>query len=854
MKKLLILLGAVIGLFLLAAILVPLLFKDKIMAFVKAQANEQLNAKLEFSDLGLNLFSDFPNVSVSLDRLALINNPPFAGDTLVTLKKFQTSLDLFSLFGDAIEIRAITLDEPRIRLLALEDGAVNWNLTKETTPPQPKEKAGVNMALQKYAINDGHVVYYDQASDLTAVIKGLQHSGSGDFTEDRFSLRTLTDIDSLSFGSGGVNYLNKATTRLKADVDIDKAANKYTLLDNELRLNDLILRFAGWIAMAGDSMNLDMKFEAPQNEFKNIISLIPAIYAKDFAQLKSSGQFALQGEAKGLYRENHYPAFNAQLQVNNGMFQYPQLPTAANNVNLHLFVNHPGGDLDNTVVDLKQFHIELGRDPFDASVMVKTPVSDPELNASIRGRINLNEIKNLIPLTPGTELGGLIDASLSLAGRMSNAQQGRYEQFHAAGNLSFRDLLFHTPNMPERVAIAQAQLTFNPANVKLSDLNMKLGNSDLQAHGTLDNLLPYVMKDETLTAALTLQSQYFDLDPWMAGESSGLSAVALPDKIEFSLNSAFQEVKYNKLRIQNVRGTMLLKERTLHMQDVSMNMLNGAVVINGRYSTPPDQPVNIMLDLKVDNLNIGQTFESFVTVQRFAPIANGLEGNFSSNFQIATDVDSSLMPFFGTMNSQGAMKIADAVLANFPPLTKLAEALKMEKYKTLSLRDLHPAFRIRNGRFHLEPVSFKVANTEFVVSGSNGIDQSLDYAIKLRVPAKELNQQANALVNDLLNRKVDPLQNDYVDLTGSITGFVKDPQAKISGGDLVRGVAAQATNLLQQQLEQRKKTAADSANVLLAKQREEAEKLRRAAADSVKSETDRLKEAAKKKLKKLFKP
>jgi hypothetical protein len=854
MKKALIVTAAALGILVLAAILIPLLFKGKILALVKSEANKQLNARLVFADLGLNLFSDFPHVSLSLDQLAIVNNAPFTGDTLIALRKFRTSLELFSLFSGPLKIRSIELDEPRVRLIALEDGSANWNITKETAQPKPEEeaKSGVNLALQHYALNNGRLVYYDQASDMSALVEGLNHSGSGDFTQDSFSLRTLTEIANLTFASGEVKYLNRANTRLKADVDIDNTASKYTLLDNELRLNDLILRFAGAIAKAGDNVQVDLKFAAPQNDFRSIISLIPAIYAKDFAQLKSSGKFALQGEAKGTYSPTQYPAFNVHLQVNDGMFQYPRLPTAVNNVNINMSVNSPGGDLDNTVVELKQFHVEMGREPFDAALLVKTPISDPDLNANIRGRINLGEIKNLFPLAPGTELGGLIDASLSLAGRMSSAKLGRYEQFHAAGSVSFRDLLFHTKDLPERVAIAQAQLNFNPANVKLSDLNMRLGTSDLQASGTLDNLLPYLMKDQTLTGALSLQSRYFDLDPWMAGESAGFSTVALPDKIEFSMNSAFQEVKYDKLRIRNVRGTMLLKDRTLHMQDVSMNMLNGAVVLNGSYSTPPDKPVNLSFDLKVNDVSIGQTFQSFVTVQKFAPIAQSMQGNFSSSFQIATDVDSSLMPIFNSLNSQGALRIANATLANFTPLTKMAEALKMEEYKTLSLAELHPSFHIRNGRFFLEPVSFKVANTLFVVSGSNGIDQSLDYSLKLRVPAKELNQQANALVSDLLKKSVDPLQNEYVDLVGAMKGSVTDPQVKFSGGDLVRGVTAQATNLLQQEMAKQKKAATDSTAALLAKQKEEAEKLRRAALDSVRSETERLKEEAKKRLKKLF--
>ena len=856
MKKVFIIAGALAGILLLAAILIPLLFKDKIIDLVKTAANQQLNAKLEFADFDLSLFADFPNLSFSLDKLTILNNAPFEGDTLVAFDKLQTSLELFSLMRGETKVRSIQLDGPRLKLVALEDGSVNWNIMKDTTAAKTETtESSYQFDLQKYTINNGQLVYYDQATNMMAVVKGLNHSGSGDFTQDRFSLRTLTAIDSLTFGSGEVNYLNKVNTRLKADVEVDNVAQKYTLRENELRLNDLVLRFAGSVAQTGDKMNLDLKFEAPQNDFKNLVSLIPAIYAKDFKQLKSSGQFALQGEAKGAYAEKQYPAFNVKVQVNDGMFQYPQLPTAVNHVNMNLVVNNAGGDLDNTVIDLTKFHVELGREPFDARVTVKTPISDPHLAANIKGKINLGEIKNFMPLQAGTELAGVIDADLNLAGNMSSLQRKQYEKFNAAGNIAFRDLIYNAKALPEKVTVSRAQLTFTPANVKLSDLNCQLGNSDVQADGTLDNFLPYLLNDQTLQGTLSLQSRFFDLDPWMAGESSKLSAVALPDNIEFILNSVFQEVKYAKMEIQNVRGTMRLKDRTLHMDDVGMNMLNGSVVMNGRYSTPPDKPVNIVFALKVTEVNIGQTFENFVTVQKFAPIAQNLEGNFSSNLQFTIDVDASLMPIFGTLDSKGGLRIANAALAGFTPLIKLAEALKLEQYKQLVLKDLKPSFYIRTGRFFLEPFSFTAANTEFVVSGSYGIDQTMDYSLKMRVPSKELNQQANALVNNLLNKKIDPLQNEYVDLTGFIKGTLKDPQVKISGADIVKGATAQATDLLKQQLEKRKKAAMDSlADGALAKPKAAADSLRRAAADTVKSETERLKAEAKKKLKKLFKP
>ncbi len=857
MKRMLIIAGIALAVLLIALIAIPIFFKDDIVALIKREANKNLNATLEFEDLGLNLFQNFPALTLNLEKLSIVNRAPFAGDTLVALKNFKTSINLMSLFGGGpLEVRSFTLTEPRLKLIMLKDSTANWDIMQAATQEEPETTSagGFQLALQSYAIEKGYLSYTDQTSGAVALIEGLTHRGSGDFTSDRFRLRTNTDIAAVTLGSGGVNYLNKVHTRLKADFDVDAASQKYTLTENELRLNELVLKFDGTIAMAGEDTNLDLTFSAPQTDFKNIISLIPAIYSKDFASLKSSGQLALEGKVKGTSNEKQVPSFEIKLQINNGMFQYPQLPTAVNNVNVDLRVNNPGGDPDRTIIDLKKFHVELGKDPFDASALVQTPVSDPQIKAAAKGKINLGEIKNLIQLTPGTELEGLVNLDLNVNGNLSSLEKNQFDKFYAAGNVAVNNLVYSATDLPERVQIRQANMSLSPANVTLREFDCTLGKSDIRANGTLDNVLPFVMKGQTLKGALSLQSNYFDLNPWMAGESSELKAVPLPDNVEFTMNSAFREVSYGKLKIQNVNGVLVLKDRTLNLIDLNMNMLGGSVLANGSYSTPENALPRSFFAMKVTDIGFPHAFESFVTVQKFAPIAQSLQGTFSADFELMSDLDSTLTPVMKTLTSLGSLRIANAAIQDFKPLTKMAEVLKLDRLKQLALVDLKPSYKIRDGRFFLEPLGFNAGNMAFVVSGSNGIDQSVDYSIKLRVPAQEMNTQANAVVSNLLNRKVDFLQNDYIDLVGNIGGSVTDPQVKFSAADVIKGAAAQVTSLLSQKAGEQKAAVSDTVSAALAKQKEELEKMKQAAADSAKKEAERLKEEAKKKLRGLFKP
>ena len=96
-------------------LLSPVLFKGKIIKIVKQQANEMLNAELEFKDFSLSFIRDFPNASLKLEDILLIGIDEFAQDTLFSAKEIYISINLKSLFSDSgYQINKLILNQPGI--------------------------------------------------------------------------------------------------------------------------------------------------------------------------------------------------------------------------------------------------------------------------------------------------------------------------------------------------------------------------------------------------------------------------------------------------------------------------------------------------------------------------------------------------------------------------------------------------------------------------------------------------------------------------------------------------------------------------------------------------------------------
>ena len=383
LKKILKISGIAFLLLFLIAFILPFAFKGKITRLVKEKANQNLNAKLEFSDLDLGLIRSFPNFSIALENLSITGIDEFKGDTLISAGTFKVTTDIMSVIsGDQINIKSIQLNQARILAKVLKNGKANWDIAKPVdpkTPAKPEEPSAFKAQLEEYAITNSRIIYTDSTTGIFTRISGLNHSGSGDFTADQTNLETETKIDSIDLSYGGIPYLKKAQLDYTANFFLDLKNSAYQFKENELKINDLLLKFAGKIVMPADDISIDITYEAVKNEVKNFISIIPGYFTKDFDQVKSSGKLGFNGFVKGIYNEKSIPGFAFNLLIENGMVQYPGLPRALKNMQVKTGITCPGGDADKTIIDVSRFHVDLGQFPIDARILIKTPVSDPDI-------------------------------------------------------------------------------------------------------------------------------------------------------------------------------------------------------------------------------------------------------------------------------------------------------------------------------------------------------------------------------------------------------------------------------------------------------------------------------------------
>ncbi|HNK42837.1 MAG TPA: AsmA family protein, partial [Flavobacteriales bacterium] len=413
-KRIFLGIGILLLLVLLAAVLIPILFKDRIEAAMKEQVNASLNATVDWGEWDLSILSSFPNASFSISDVKVCNRAPFEGICLARIGELQATVGVMSLFGDRILIKRVAIIRPDVHAKVLPDGRANWDIaladSAATETPADTSATLFNVKLSEYSITDGHLIYDDASLPMLMDLAGLDHTGKGDFTQDLFVLSTNTHADSATVVFDGIKYLKNVTADIKADLDMDMPNMKFTFKENEATINQLVLGFDGWVAMPTDDIDMDLKWDLKKTDFGTLLSLVPAEFASDLKGVDMTGKAAFNGYVKGTYNDNTMPGFGLHIGVDNGRFKYPDLPASCENIFVDCGIVSPQGkDLDGMVVDLKRFALKLAGNPVEARMLLKTPMSDPDVDAVLKADVDLANVKKVVPLGKD-ELNGALKA------------------------------------------------------------------------------------------------------------------------------------------------------------------------------------------------------------------------------------------------------------------------------------------------------------------------------------------------------------------------------------------------------------------------------------------------------------
>ena len=814
MKKIFKIIGIVLLVLIIGLIAAPFLFRGQLEDLLKRSINENINATVAWEDFDLTLFSSFPDAAVKVNNFSFVNNAPFAGDTLASGAVLQLDMGVMQLFktssGEPIAIDAIRLDDAYVNIKVDSLGNANYDIAKEnpnataTADTLADSSGGFRFAVQHYELNNSRINYLDESTQTFLRLSEVNHEGDGDFSAAISSLNTKTEALA-SFDLDGVNYLNNNKLSLDAVIEMNLDEQRYTFKENEALVNQLPLVFEGFVQINEANNELDLSFETPTSDFKNFLGVIPEVYAKNLDGVTTTGDFKVVGNIKGIVDETHIPMLDIAINSNNASFKYPELPKSVEDIIIDAQIVNETGNVDDTYLRLGNLNFRIDQDVLNAKGRIDRLTTNPLVDLALKGKLNLAKLEQAYPLELDQDINGLLTVDMTANFDMESVEQERYQNIKSSGTASLKDFKYLSPELPNALNMAQANVTFNPGTITLNALEAQTGQTDIFAKGSIENLIPFVLSKEDLKGRFTVNSNVINLADFSVVEdatatqdeetattsasSSGNAAIKIPSFLDAALDFSAGKVIYDNITLSNVKGNVTVQNETASLNNIRSDIFGGAIGLNGNVSTKNTTPTFEMA-LDLSSVDISESFNGLEMLQQLTPIAKALQGKLNTNIQLKGNLTDDLTPVLSSLagNALAQLLTAEVNPQQMKLLSALDSKLDFIDLQNLDLSNLKTQLSFDNGLVTVKPFDFNIKGINVGVSGTHSLENSMNYTLNLKVPGSYLGSKVGSTLANLSNAD---LEKYTVDLPINLTGDFTNPQVSLNTQQAV-------TNLTQQ--------------------------------------------------------
>ncbi|MCW8980491.1 MAG: AsmA family protein, partial [Altibacter sp.] len=569
MKKVLKIIGIFLGVVLLLLALSPLFFESTMEKLVKRTIDNNLNADVAWGDFDLSLFRSFPDAALTIKDFSVVNRAPFAGNTLASGELLKLDMGITQLFksGDQpIIVDALYFEKTFVNIRVDSTGQTNYDIAVKSDAPltdSTQTNNSFTFDLKRYELKESRINYLDEKTKTFIRLTDVNHTGTGDFSLAQSELDTETTA-LVSLQIEDIEYLSENEVALDAVFQMDLENQKYTFLENEARVNALPLTFNGFVKVNETNNEIDLTFKTPSSDFKNFLAVIPKTYVKELDGVTTTGNFTVDGMLKGVVDDTYIPKMDIKIASDNASFKYPDLPKAVQNISIDARLQNDTGLVKDTYLTIGALSFRIDDERFTANGSIRNLTENALVNLALKGTLNLANIEKVLPVEMEQELSGVFKADVTTNFDMNSVENEQYQNIKSQGTASLTNFTYNDGGFKNPVKISNANLAFTPGNIQLKGLSATSGETDIQASGTIQNLIPFLMSKQDLKGRFNLRSNTFSLNDFMSSEAttseSGTkaseatptkNAIKIPDFLDATVDFSATKLIYDNLTLDN---------------------------------------------------------------------------------------------------------------------------------------------------------------------------------------------------------------------------------------------------------------------------------------------------------------
>lgn len=743
--------------------------KQQILTNITEKINEHISGNLEIKDMKPALLNSFPNVSVQLDSVTLVDSQ-YASHHIksASLQSIYVQINVLSLLSTHPSIRKITLNSGKIELFTLKDGYSNSYLLQsksKQTHQQPKQRPDLHLFsvenVEFIIVHQPHNKRFD-INCQQANIKLNRHNNDLNINGELALL-----VRQLGFNLTKGSYLENKEVSGKLQLAYNTDNHQLKITKQQLKINRSTIDLSGLFDFGESNPHFELVLAAASIQLASGLSLLPQSISQKLSKIGAEKPIRVSANLYGGWQYPDTPQVTVSVMANNNNLSTPygditkaQFTAYFNN---HLEDGKGMGD-DNSgifIPDFKGIWMDM---PVEADSVRLNNLIKPHLQARVKGRFPATKLNRLLGHSFAISSGN-VQFDLAYKGPLGTADTSPHQLngFLLVNNATLTYL-------PRALKFSRCNtaLVFHDNDMLIKNMQLSLGkNSNISLRGEAENFLSAYFSDNKITDIdCQLNSKQIDLNDFVPLLTSRQqyqhsSAKARKEKINdfnkkidnilntsaLRLHMNIGQLAYHKFTASDIKANVIFDEAGIAIKQTTFNHADGRVSVDGQMAQSAD--VNdFTLNTALSNININKLFVAFDNFKQEALTAKNLKGIFSANAQLKGKISAQAGIVPRSLNGNIDFTLNHGQLNNFTPFVNLSKfAFKNRNLDNITFSTLKNELTISNGKVYIPPMDILSSAISITVQGVYGFQHGTDISLKipLRNPQKDKDRIAQGL-------------------------------------------------------------------------------------------------------------
>ncbi|MCU0471634.1 MAG: hypothetical protein MUF58_23935 [Arcicella sp.] len=424
-------------------------------------------------------------------------------------------------------------------------------------------------------------------------------------------------------------------------------------------------------------------------------------------------------KAKGLLdlAKHRLPVSTGRLVWQNGSLKTPYYPHPVEKINLIANITEPTGQYKDLTINIPSSSFVFEGNPFKVNALFKN-IDDIAYQLKANGTLDLGKIYQVFA-QKNFRVNGLIKANVSLKGKQSDATNGHYDRLQNSGTLFCKNINLVTEYLPKPFLVKEGTFSFNQNDMNFQDFRAIYGKSDMQLEGKMQNVINFILSDKAvLKGDFSINAKRLVVDEFMSATPSSSTTtkpstgvVVIPKNFDFSIKSNIQQVNFQGLNVDSVRGNLLVNQGKLMLQEGNFEMVGTKVNMNITYESVTPKKALFDYEIKAKDFDIQRAYREVKLFRDMATAAENAEGIVSLDY-----------------------KISGRLEKGYKLLSVVSKQTSKEGFENPNLKDLKIKTQIKNNIMTIERFKFKVAGFRPRIEGTTSLDGKLNLKMRLGLP------------------------------------------------------------------------------------------------------------------------